>query len=135
MTRLQKKTENMNTAVLLLVGALCSGILLIILTMISAFIVFYTKNPTSLIGLISIAVMLLTGAISGFSISKLKGEGGILISCLSSLLFILILLMIGLIAGGGHISLGNIINYLCYMAVSLLFSFFGRKKEKKYRRR
>ena len=134
MTRLQKKTESMNTALLLILGALGSGVLLLALTMLCSLIAFYTKNPTSLVGILSIAVMLATGAISGFCMSRLKGDGGVLISALCSLLFILILLMIGLIIGGGHISLGSIINYLCYLAVSVLFAFFGRRKGRRHRR-
>ena len=93
------------------------------------------ENPTAMTGIFSLASLLLTAALMGFIISKLKGDGGMLISVLSSLLFCLILLTVGLIGTGGKLPLFIPINYLCYMGVAALFAFLGKKREKRGRHR
>ena len=133
MTRRNKKKGRLSSLSSLLVGTGASGGVLLALSFIGALIAYSRNRPSSIVGILSIAVMILTGAICGFGISKLRGEGGILISLLASLLLSLILLMIGLIASGGSISLGTVINYLCYIATSVLFAFFGKRRKHKRR--
>ncbi|MBQ7363437.1 MAG: TIGR04086 family membrane protein [Clostridia bacterium] len=134
MTRHSKRHEAPGGVAFMLLGTLASALLTAVLTFIFSFISYSTKNPDSTVGIFSIIALILTAAVTGFTVSRLKGEGGVLIATLSSLLFTLILLLIGLIAGGGSLPLGCIINYLCFIAVSALAAVLGRRRGRRVRR-
>ena len=133
MTR-HKRNENISSLTVLLLGTLASGIIFTVLSLAFAFILFSFKDPASLVPIASMIALLVTGAILGFAIPKVKNDGGIVIALLSSLLFTLILLMIGLIVGKGEVSVTVFINYICFIAISFLFSLLGRRKHSRRKR-
>ena len=133
MTRHKKRREAPSGAVTMLLGTLASAILTATLSLIFSFIAYSMANPDGVIGIFSIASLLITGALTGFLLSRSRDEGGILLAVLSSLLFSLILLLIGLIACGGTLPPGCIISYLCFIAVSALAAFLGKKRGRRRR--
>lgn len=102
---------------------------------VCALIISRTENPTGHIGLCSMIVLFITAAASGFATSRYKGDGGMLPAVLSSLLFALIVLIIGLVGGKGKLPLINVINLGAFMLISALSAALGRKREKKRRRK
>ncbi len=129
----RKRTENISGIKVVILGAVCSLALLAVVCFIASLILIRTENSTAYIDISSLAALLVTAAISGFSISKIKGDGGVLIGILSSLLFVLVMLVIGLIAMGGSLPPRCPLNYLCYMGVASLFSLLGKKRVKRRR--
>jgi uncharacterized membrane protein len=102
---------------------------------IGALILSRTEDPTGHVGLCGMAVLFITAAVSGFTTSRYKGEGGVMPAVLASLFFTLVLLMIGLIGGEGKLPLVNVINLLTFMIISAVFALLGQKREKKRRRK
>ena len=128
MSRHKKRREAPGSITVMLLGVLASAILTALLSFIFSFIALSMANPDGAVGIFSIAALIITAAITGFTLSRVKGEGGVLLSTLSALLFTLILLLIGLIASGGALPLGCIINYVCFIAVSAISSLLGRRR-------
>ena len=117
-----------------LFGILFSAVAFLITALIFALISGATENPTGNIGLISLAAFLSGGVISGATTSRFKGEGGAIPSAISSLLFSLILLTVGLFAKGGELPLITIVNAGAYIAVSTFAAILFRKRERRRER-
>ena len=108
--------------------------ILIILSFIASFVILSMKNPLLNIKTASLLVLLSAGAISGFAISKYKGELNLGISIAASIAVAAVMLVASLICSRGKLEGGIFMNYLCYVLVSAFFSFVGRKR-KVHRRR
>ncbi len=130
MSRHIKKREAPSGITVMLAGTLASFIITAALSFIFSFIAYSMPDPDGSVGIFSIASLIIAAAAVGFSVSKIRGDGGVILAVLSALLFTLILLLAGLIAGGGALSLGCIINYLCHIAVSALAAVLGRRRRK-----
>jgi len=94
-----------------------------------------SDDPTGKAGLYSLLALLLSAAVSGFTVSRLSGEGGVKLAALCALAIVLIMLLISIIATGKIPSVGALMNYGCYLGVAALSALVGRKREKRHRRR
>lgn len=115
-------------------GIVFSFLSLIALSLVASAILMMGKNPTGNLSLASFAVFLIAGAVSGFIISKHKGDGSIGIAIIASLIFIGIMLAVALITAKGKVSGAVFMNSLCYMLISSFTAFLGRKREKRRHR-
>lgn len=111
-----------------------SLVTLLILSLVSSMIIYAGENPTSNIGIASLATLISSAAVSGIIISRYKGNEGMKVAGLSSLATVLIMLIIGVILSGGKFSPSAFINYGCYVGISLLAAYLGRKRGKRRRR-
>ncbi len=107
----------------LILGAVGSGVLML------------TKNPIASIAPAFIIIFLLSAAVSGFINSKLSEGSDIGGALVSGGMLVLMLLIASLIAEHGKVGFGVIINYVCYMLVTLLFALLAKKKGSKHRKR
>ena len=114
--------------------ALSLGILLVTSLVMSA-IAYSSPDPTGKIGIYSLVSLIVSAAVSGFLISRLSGSGSVGMAALTSLATVLVLILFGAIASGGKLGVSALMNYLCYFGVALLFSLFGKKRERRHRRR
>ena len=89
------------------------------------------KNPLGASGITSFAVLLITGAISGFFTSKYKGENGILASGICALIFAFLLFVVGLIMSGGKIASITLINLISYIALAFIFAALAKSRKKR----
>ena len=115
----------------LLFGILFSFAVLLALSSLIGGILSALENPTKSIGTASMISFLLSSAVSSFAISKIKSESGSLYSFLTSLLFIFVIFIISFILSDGKISLQTLMNCLCYLLISVAFSFLGKRKTRK----
>ena len=127
MAKYKRRAEAPHGVKLLLLGTLSMAITFSALSLIFSFIAYTTVDPLSFLGIFGIAALMITAAATGFSEARLGGEGAFLTTVLSSLLFVLLLLLIGLISGGGAVPIGCIINYLCFLALASLSALLGKK--------
>lgn len=116
-------------------GVLFSFLSLVLVTAIVGVVLSATENPTRSIGIASMISFLLSGAITGFVISKVKRERGRIYSVVTALIFILCILIISFIVGKGDAPLATLMNCVCYLLINLLFSFVVRKQSTRKRRR
>ena len=93
-----------------------------------------TDDPTGIMSIYSLVALLVSGAVSGFLLSRLL-EGGMGASMLSSLGTVILMLAVALFISGGTLSAGAAMNYLCYLGVALLSAFLGKKRGGKPRHR
>ncbi len=112
-----------------------SGGTILLLSMVGAAIAAALDDPTGNLGLISLAVMLISAAVSGVFSTRMKGEGGLPFSALVALTVVLIMLLINVIVCAGKVSLGAFMNYLCYLGVAVMAAFLGKKRDKHRRRK
>lgn len=116
-------------------GIIFSFAALTLLSFISSLILLSISNPLLSIKTTSLAVLLCAGAISGFTISKYKGEMNLSIAVSASLTVAVVMLGISLICAKGNVGGGVFMNYICYVLVSALFAFLGRKRKVRHRHR
>lgn len=118
----------------LLFGVAFSFVLLFIISLILSGLIMTTSNPTGSVKTVSLAALLLSGAVSGFVIAKIKGDGGFIATLCSSLVFIGIILAVSLICSHGQVSGVIFMNGLCYTMISVFFSFLAKKRQRRHRR-
>ena len=116
------------------IGTLSSLGAVFVMAFILALISSMTKDPTSLTGAFSLLALLLAGAVSGFVISRVNGEGGKLVGILSSVIATSVMMIVGLIWKGGLLPLGALLNLFAFLAVGVLASILGKKRARKRRR-
>lgn len=127
--RKRKNAKSKSTALgTILFGVVFSFAVLAVLSLLSSFLLIGLKNPTANIRIASLVIFLITAAISGFTVSKRRGKGGISVSALSSLAFIALLFAMALIISKGKLSGALFMNYLCYMMISSFTALLGAKK-------
>ena len=128
------KRKELGLGALLVIGAVASVGAVFVMAFILAMISSMTKDPTSLTGAFSLLALLLAGAVSGFVISRVNGEGGKLIGILSSVIATSVMMIVGLIWKGGLLPLGALLNLFAFLAVGVLASILGKKRARKRRR-
>ena len=128
------KRKELGLGALLGIGTLSSLGAVFVMAFILALISSMTKDPTSLTGAFSLLALLLAGAVSGFVISRVNGEGGKLVGILSSVIATSVMMIVGLIWKGGLLPLGALLNLFAFLAVGVLASILGKKRARKRRR-
>ena len=129
------KRKELGLTALLAIGTAFSLVLVFAVSFALTLISSLTNDPTSLIGAFSLIALLLAGGISGFTTSRLNGDGGVLIGILSAVISAAIMLAVGLIWKRGAISYGVLVNMLAFVGVSVIASALGKKRAKKSRRK
>ena len=130
----KRKRKEPGLSALMLIGAGLSLVMIVAVTFIMAIVSYMTSDPTSLTGALSLASLLVAGAISGYVTSRTNGGGGVLVGVLATVIAAAVMLTIGLIASGG-IGVGAFINLGAYVSVSVLASVIGKKRVGKRKRR
>ena len=130
----KRKRKELGLGALLVIGTVASVGAVFVMAFILALISSMTKDPTSLTGAFSLLALLLAGAVSGFIISRVNGEGGKLIGILSSVIATVVMMIVGLIRKGGFLPLGALLNLLAFLAVGVISSILGKKRARKRRR-
>ena len=126
--------KELSLPLLLLIGSLISAALVICTSLVFTLVASLSKDPGGLIGIFSLLSLLLAGAGSGFTVSKLFRDGGALIAFLSAVITALIMSVIGLIVKGGAVPISVFLNYLAYLGISALFAFLATKFTRKKRK-
>lgn len=119
----------------LIFGVCISFFVIFLISFAAALILSGNKSAASLSGKITLPVLLISAGLSGFITSKYKGDGGIVTSLISSLVFVGICAAVALISKKGIIGGKLFMNYICYIPVSILFAYFGKKRVRRHKRR
>lgn len=127
-----KKTMTLSRTLLLGVGI--SFAVLLIFSLIFSGLIMTTTSPVSSIKTVSLVTLLVSGAVSGFIVSKIKGDGGVFASLFSALIFIGVILALSLILTKGNVGGIVFMNCLCYLLISAFSSFFAKKRVRRHRR-
>ena len=131
----KRKRKEPGLTALMLMGAGFSLVTVLAVTFVLACISSLTSDPTSMTGWLSLAALLVAGAISGYVTSRVNGGGGVLVGVLATVIAAAVMLIISLISGGGKITLGVLVNVGAYVSVSVLASVLGKKRVGKRKRR
>lgn len=114
-------------------GTLYSLTVMLVLTLAASALSLFGKNPISALGIMTIVTIAASGVITGVSLSRVFKESGTQMTALSSLLLSLIILAVGLILGGGKISLKLPLNVIIYLLSSIISAYLARPREKRRR--
>lgn len=127
-----KKKSNHGTFYGMLLSLLVSLLMLAALSVTVSAISYSTKDPMSLVKPLSVIAIILSAALSSFISARKFGVGA---ASISALVFTLIMLTVGIISSGAEVKLGALINYLCYIATAMLFTYLASRKPKRRRHR
>ena len=131
----KQHSKNISIKRAFLIGVTANALFLLFFIIVGAAIISGTNDPIRGIGPGSVAVLYLCALVSGFTISKYKGECGVLTALLSSLFFSLTLLIIGLLSSGGALVPLTAVNCPVYVIISLLGAYFARRRTSRRRKR
>jgi Na+-transporting NADH:ubiquinone oxidoreductase subunit NqrE len=128
------KKKSFGNAVLF--GIIAAIVSFILLSLLSSALILLLNDPSSWIIPMFLPVFLLSAAIFGYAGTKINREYGIYPTLLASVCCICALILASVIVGGGKMGVSNLLSYLCYILVAVLFSFFGKipKKRKHVKR-
>jgi putative membrane protein (TIGR04086 family) len=129
------KRKEAGLTALMLMGAAFSLGLILAVSLILAAVSLLTDDPTSMTGALSLVALLAAGAISGFVTSRVNGGGGVLVGVLSTVITAAVMLIISLVADGGRVNLGVLVNVGAYVAISVIAAVLGKKRVGKRKRR
>ena len=135
MNRRKSQSKETKRFKLLIFGTLGAAGAFFVISFLLSLVTYALNDPLGTIGIMSEAALIISAFISGFVISRLGKEGGMLTAFLSGLLFSLIMLLSGFIASGGKIPLSCLLSYAIYIAVTSLAALLARKKGHRRRRK
>lgn len=128
------KKKELGLGALLGIGSGSSLICVFAVAFVLAAVSSLTKDPTALTGAFTLLTLLIAGAVSGFCISRLGGDGGVLVAILSSVVSTSAMILVGLILKKGALPLGAVLNLLAFLAVSVVFALLGKRRIKRHKR-
>ena len=126
--------RDMKISRVLIFGVIFSFITLFTVSILLSGLIMTTANPTGSAKRLSLVALLVSAAISGFTVAKRKSEGGAMSALFTSLIFAGLVLVISLISSRGSIKGVVFMNLLCYVMISVFFSFFAKKRQRRRRR-
>lgn len=129
---LKKNQKKDNAAYRVAVSFLIFLGMLAAICLVTSVAAYCTADPLSLVKPLSIAALMLSAATASAISTKKFGVAAALIS---SLVLTLIMLIVGVIASGGKINDGAMLNYLCYTATAALFSYLAARAPKRRSKR
>lgn len=127
-----KKTSN--PFIRSLIGASLMLAVTAVSVILTGAVISMQDDPLSLIGIGSLASIILSSLVSAVIVSKTAAEGRISVCMLSGILFVCLLLLLGLFTSGGGIDGGVILNALIYLAILFLVSAISSGRKKRVRR-
>ncbi len=132
MTRKRRIIGDSSPMVYVLISVAGSYLVLAICAMVMAGVCSLTADPSALTGAASFAALLLCAGVSGFLISRLRGEGGFLCAMLAAALFVVVRIVISIFLVGTDIS--DLLDYACYLGIGAIFALIGQRKTRRKRR-
>lgn len=105
-----------------------SALLMLVCSFIMSIIAANSNDPTGMIGICSLIAMLLSAVGGGIFSVRMKGDGGIPYAILVALGLVLLMLLIAVISCGGKVLGSAFMNYGCYLGVTAMSAFLGKKK-------
>ena len=125
------KRKEFSFPILLLMGAGFALGSVVAVALMLAVISYFTADPTALTGAFSLLALAIAGAISGFSTSRVRGEGGVLIGVVSAMIATAVMLAVGLVWRGGLLPLGAILNLAVFLITSVFSALAGKRRKRK----
>lgn len=126
MLKKHRLLKNINPPAFICIGVLFSYAILILLSIFGAFICNLTEDPVRILGTVSFIILLLTAALSGFTLSRIRKDGGVLLSMLSAAGFIVVRIVISLFLSGTD--LADLLDCICYLSMGCVFALLGQRK-------
>lgn len=114
------KSNKFSGAGSVLIGVLTALISYLAFILVFSVVLYFSEDPTKRVGLFSLIALALSGAVTGFLVTK-KSEGKYT-ATLSAAILSLILIVTGAVISGGAPSIGTILTAVIYAASALLFS-------------
>jgi hypothetical protein len=111
-------------------GAAASLLVFALTAALTSLAVLNAENPSEHIGLASLAVILISAPISGYSLSRYLGKDGFLRAVTSLLLTALLFIVIGAFSGG--ITPACLMNAASYLGIGAASAFLGRPRAKRH---
>lgn len=106
-----------------------------VISFVAALLANLSSDPTAIIGICSLASLLISAVVSGFATVKIKKDAGALYVLAVGLSAVLIMVIICLFSGGEGIGASALMNYACYLGAFILSSLLSKRSGNKRRHR
>ena len=121
-----------------LIGLAFSLAAFLIISLLFSLASFLFGNPLGIVGVASMAALVLSAAVSGIGVTKLGGGFGRVM--LTALGVVLIMLIASLTVFGGGASVSGLLNYAIYIGVTAFSAYvvkagIGKRRKSSFRRR
>lgn len=128
---MRKTRKKLNPLLFAILTSLTS---LLVLSLIAAFVLLQSENPSGNIGIITVMLFPASGAISAVLTTLFKGENAVKEELMASFGTSLLIIALGLIFSKGALSSGVLINAAVFILSSLTVSYLSRPKRRRHRR-
>ncbi len=128
------KKGNMSALSKLLVGTLISLASILVFAVIFGALAMMFRDVTGRIPLFALLTVIFSGVAAGAVVSRLITEGNLPFSILVALMTSLIMMLIGIVAGGGSVSFSVFLNFLIFMGVFGLAAYLFKKRERRMKK-
>ena len=132
--KIMKGSKNGRVRIFLIALAVSAGALLVT-SLTAAAIAYASPDPTGVVGIYSLVALIVSAAISGALTARLASEGRVRLAALTSLTVVMVMLLTAVIVGGGTPKLSSLMNYLCYLGVSVAAAYLARPRKRRHKRR
>lgn len=123
------KKGNMSALSKLLLGTLMSLASVLLFSVIFGAAAMLFRDVTGRIPLFALLTVIFSSFAAGVAVSRLIADGSLPLSLLIALMSALIMMLIGIIAGGGSVSVSVFLNLLIFMGVFGLSAYLFKKRE------
>lgn len=132
MVKKGKLLKNINPPIFICIGVLFSYLVLTAVSFILALFCNMTEDPARIVGIMAFIALLITAAVSSFTLSRLRGEGGSILAILTAAGFIIVRIVVSLFLSGTGLS--DLLDCVCYLGVGAIFALLGGRRVGRRRR-
>ena len=113
------------------IGILISAVIYVLFVLISSLILGGLDNPLGGLGIASLLSFFPPALISGFLISKLKGDGGVVAAGITSFIIALMLFLCSATVTQGSFPISSTLSYVAYVILAVMGGMLGRKSSRR----
>ena len=110
------------------IGIAISAVTYVLFVLISSFTLGKIDNPLAGLGIASVVSFFPPALISGFIISKINGESGVIAAGVTSFIVALILFLCSATLTRGNVPISSILSYTAYVILAVTGGVLGRKR-------
>ena len=113
------------------IGVIISIVLYLLFVLISSAVLGGLDNPLGGLGIASMMSFFPPAFISGFLISRIKGDGGVITAVTSAFLIALMMFLCSAVITQGNIPLSSTLSYIAYVILAVIGGMLGKKSSRR----
>ena len=117
---------------MIIMALLRAAVVLVVFTVLFGVVLYFTDNPMAYVRIASVAILLLSGGVTGFLGARLDG-GKMMPQAVAAVIVGVIMIALSVILSKG-IRIYAVLGHIAYIAASILLAYFASRGKKRRRR-